>query len=215
MCLGCLYLGPRSDNKSRYLPLPYRRSWDSTWVLYACFISADCTLIALLVPSLLNHLTRCLAIPGHTKAPRLRLEDENPPMVDIFITCAGEDDNTIYQTVKAACASDYQLDAFRVIVLDDSNSSNLSSRLRQLARSRRNLYYSSRWRSKDDGFKAGNLNHGLDLTNSLKDGPAEFIAALDADMIPDPAWLRALIPHLLRDPDMALAQPPQVSSFVP
>lgn len=36
------------------------------------------------------------------------------------------------------------------------------------------------------------------------------MAALDADMIPDPKWLRALIPHLLKDENLALAQPTQV-----
>lgn len=38
----------------------------------------------------------------------------------------------------------------------------------------------------------------------------EYVAGLDADMIPEPHWLRTILPHLIRDPSMALACPPQV-----
>ena len=135
------------------------------------------------------------------------------PRVDVLITCAGEDDEIVFKTVEGACASDYPQDAFRVIVLDDGGSSKLSARIDELAKSRPNLHYSSRPKDKKHGFKAGNLNHGLDLLTSLPGGPAEYIAALDADMIPDPEWLRALVPHLLPDPKIALAQPPQVRTL--
>ena len=167
------------------------------------------------MPGLLNHLLRCLAVHGRTRAGRLRLEDENPPRVDVFITCAGEDHDTVYNTVEAACASDYPSQCFRVIVLDDSGSTELSNSVKELAKTRPNLYYSARIKGKDHHFKAGNLNHGLDFVKSLPGGAAGYVAALDADMIPDPAWLRALMPHLLQNPKLALAQPPQVRSSAP
>lgn len=166
------------------------------------------------VPSLFNHVLRCLSFPGRSKARRLRLQGEKPPRVDVLITCAGEENDTIFKTVEAACASEYPVDAFRVVVLDDGGSSKLSEFVGDLAKSRRNLHYSARPRDKKQGFKAGNLNHGLDLVKSLPGGPAEYVAALDADMIPDPEWLRALVPHLLQNPKIALAQPPQVRNFV-
>lgn len=45
--------------------------------------------------------------------------------------------------------------------------------------------------------------------------PSEFIAGLDADMIPSPHWLRTMLPHLLCDPDVALACPPQTFYDIP
>lgn len=135
-------------------------------------------------------------------------------MVDVFITCAGEDTDTILNTTKAACASDYPSDRFRVIVLDDAGSAEVSSAVKSLRKTRNNVYYTARIKGKDHQFKAGNLNHGYDFVKTLPGGPADFIAGLDADMIADPAWLRALLPQLLADPNVALAQCPQVSPAV-
>lgn len=39
---------------------------------------------------------------------------------------------------------------------------------------------------------------------------SEYVAALDADMIPEPDWLRVLLPHIEEDPLCALTSPPQV-----
>lgn len=130
-------------------------------------------------------------------------------MVDIFVTCAGEDIDTVQNTAAAACAIDYPAHCFRVIVLDDGGSTELSDSIRKLSEIRHNLYYTARVKGKVHHFKAGNLNYGLRYVETLPGGPAEYIAALDADMIPDPQWLRALLPHMLRNPKLALAQPPQ------
>ncbi|TQS31669.1 hypothetical protein Golomagni_08040, partial [Golovinomyces magnicellulatus] len=59
-------------------------------------------------------------------------------------------------------------------------------------------------------FKAGNLNYGLDMVHNLPGGAGTYMAALDADMIPERDWLRAILPHLLIDDKMALACPPQL-----
>ncbi|KAL8787260.1 MAG: hypothetical protein Q9213_002308 [Squamulea squamosa] len=85
----------------------------------------------------------------------------------------------------------------------------LSRSIRKLSEDEHNLHYTARVKGKEHHFKAGNLNHGLKYVQSLPGGPAEYVAALDADMIPDPQWLRALLPHMLRNPNLALAQPPQ------
>ena len=75
-----------------------------------------------------------------------------------------------------------------------------------------NLWY--RARTKIPGvphhFKAGNLNYGLDEVHNMPGGAARFMAALDADMIPERHWLRALMPHLLIDDKCAMSCPPQV-----
>lgn len=41
------------------------------------------------------------------------------------------------------------------------------------------------------------------------------MAVLDVDMIPSPRWLRALIPHLLLDPKVAMVNPPQRHYNIP
>ena len=164
-----------------------------------------------LVPGLLNHLLRCLAFHGHDKAPHLRILDkEGLPRVDVFITCAGEEPEMVENVAAAACAIDYPSEYFRVLVLDDGGSKELSKLIDKLSRTRENLFYTARVKGENHHFKAGNLNHGVKYVESLPKGAAEYIAALDADMIPDPQWLRALLPHMLKDPKLSLAQPPQV-----
>lgn len=160
---------------------------------------------------MLNHFLRCLAVGGGSKAQHLRLLDNDPPRVDIFITCAGEDVETVMHTVEAACAINYPANRFRVLVLDDAGSEDLAGAVKELRETRDNLYYTARMKGKDHHFKAGNLNHGFEYVKSLPGGASDFIAALDADMIADPQWLRALMPHLLQNNKLALAQPPQVS----
>ncbi len=59
-------------------------------------------------------------------------------------------------------------------------------------------------------FKAGNLTGGTDFVTKIQDKEGEFIAALDADMIPERDWLRAIMAHMVIDDRMALVCPPQV-----
>lgn len=139
----------------------------------------------------------------------LRLRGEEVPTVDVFIPCCGEAVNLILDTVRAACAVDYPSNRFRVVVLDDGSSSKLENEISQLQRRHPNLYYTTR-PNKSTGFeKASNLNYGLNYVNTLQGGPSEYVAVLDADMIAEPDWLRALLPHLLQDPKLALTNPPQ------
>lgn len=44
---------------------------------------------------------------------------------------------------------------------------------------------------------------------------SEYVAGLDADMIAEPHWLRTILPHLIEDPKVAMACPPQVSEALP
>ncbi|EHY56623.1 hypothetical protein HRR83_002294 [Exophiala dermatitidis] len=149
--------------------------------------------------------------------PKLRLIGNDVPKVDVFITCCGEDDDVILDTVRAALDLDYPADRFRVILLDDGKSDVLKTSLEDMRETFPNLYY--RRRPKFPGvphhFKAGNLNYGLDEVHNLPGGASEFMAALDADMIPEQHWLRAVMPHLLLDPKVALACPPQLFYNVP
>lgn len=151
------------------------------------------------------------------KRPKLRLRGENVPTVDVFVTCCGEDMEILLDTVRAACDVDYPPDRFRVLVLDDGESAELRSAVTKLQQQQRyhNLHYAARIKIKGlpHHFKAGNLNYGLSYVHALDGGPGEYVAALDADMIPERDWLRAIMAHLVHDPSLAMACPPQVSPF--
>ena len=149
--------------------------------------------------------------------PKLRLIGNDVPTVDVLITCCGEDDDLIMDTVRAACDLDYPDDRFRVILLDDGKSAPLERACEDLKDIYSNIFYKAR--AKIPGvphhFKAGNLNYGLDEVHNMPGGAGEFMAALDADMIPEQHWLRAVLPHMLLDPKMGLACPPQLFYNVP
>lgn len=156
----------------------------------------------------LNALFPVFIVPNQKARPRMRLEGDKAPNVVVMIPCCGEMPKILLNTIRAAAAQDYPTSQFRVYVLDDGNDPLLKrgveeiqfelgdSRLRYLCR-RSNSF-----------FKAGNLEFGI--KEVVKEDAPEFIASLDADMIPDKQWLRRVIPHLLLDSRVGLACPPQV-----
>lgn len=138
---------------------------------------------------------------------QIRLVGPIVPRVDIIITVCKEELSIVSDTILATMAVDYPRDRFRVIVSDDGDSTELRSWIAKLDND--GLYYTSR--VERSGFKGGNLNHAVDIAKKLPSGPAKFIAALDADMIPEKRWLRSLAGHLLLDDKMGLVCPTQVS----
>jgi cellulose synthase/poly-beta-1,6-N-acetylglucosamine synthase-like glycosyltransferase len=167
--------------------------------------------VAVAIPSLMHNLWTMWAMKKRHR-PKLRLVSDDVPSVDVFVTCCGEEDEVVLDTVRGACDVDYPRDRFRVIVLDDGKSASLEVAVNALDLTYRNVFYMAR--TKIPGvphhFKAGNLNYGLEMTHQLPGGAGQFMAALDADMIPERDWLRAIMPHLLIDDKMALACPPQL-----
>lgn len=202
----CLYLG--------YLALRIacviwaQNAQGTTYAAAWAFIAVE---IAVAIPPLLHNGWTLMAMKKRYR-PKLRLRGYEVPTVDVFVTCCGEDDDLVMDTVRGACDVDYPYDKFRVIVLDDGQSEGLEAAICRLAMSCPNVYYMAREKipGKPHHFKAGNLNYGLEQTRLLPGGAGQFMAALDADMIPERDWLRGLLPHLLVDPKMALACPPQL-----
>lgn len=109
----------------------------------------------------------------------------------------------------ANCALDYPKGSFRVVVLDDSASKSLASTMSAIFNSDDNVYYTTRKERISIHSKAGNLSWGLKYTTLELGGVSEFLAVLDADMIPTSDWLRMLLPHLLESPNTAMVSPPQ------
>ncbi|ENH65146.1 Cellulose synthase catalytic subunit [UDP-forming] [Fusarium oxysporum f. sp. cubense race 1] len=181
---------------------------DTTYAGAWIFIGVE---IATAIPSLMHNTWTMWSMKKRNR-PKLRLTGNDVPTVDAFITCCGEDDDLVMDTVRAACDLDYPRDRYRVILLDDGKSSGLEEACAKLSMTYPNLYYMARVKipGQPHHFKAGNLNYGLDEVHKLPGGAGQFMAALDADMIPERDWLRAILPHMLIDPKMALACPPQL-----
>lgn len=143
---------------------------------------------------------------------KLRIVGNDTPAVDVFITCCGEDNQLVLDTVLAAAAQDWPVTRFRVVVLDDKHDVELERQVGEIHARAPHVFYAARTKiaGVPHHFKAGNLNHGLEFVKQLNGGAGEFMAALDADMIPEPDWLRAVIAHLVVDSQLAMSCPPQV-----
>lgn len=135
------------------------------------------------------------------------VEDCDWPLVDIFIPYCGEGDEMVLNTAKAACACDYPSNLLRAIILDDSHSSKLARKVEKIKSQWPNILYASRNIDVKTHSKASNLNFGIRYLETLERSKAPYVAVLDADMIPEPAWLRCVLPPLLDNPDAGLACP--------
>jgi cellulose synthase/poly-beta-1,6-N-acetylglucosamine synthase-like glycosyltransferase len=168
----------------------------------------------MLVPSIIMNAIK--AAKSFGRWPRkLRLEGDDVPGVDVVITVCNESVSILYDTVMAALAVDYPKDRFRVIVSDDGNCPQLATMIGELRSQGHRVFYTARVKEGASGYKAANLNHALAFAGTLPGGPADFIANLDADMIPEKRWLRSVMAHLVRDKKCGLACPPQVGRFPP
>ncbi|ETI20843.1 hypothetical protein G647_07186 [Cladophialophora carrionii CBS 160.54] len=191
-----------------YCTLATQRARDKIYPMAWVFIIAE-TFVAF--PQLFYAFYSFLALRSR-KRPKLRLRGNAVPTVDVFVTCCKEDIDVILDTVRAACVIDYPRDRFRVVVCDDGGSEELRKAVGMLQTCYTNLLYWARVKvkGKPHHFKAGNLIAATDMVATLPEGPGEFIAALDADMIPEPEWLRTLMAHLVIDDQMSLVCPPQL-----
>ncbi|EON68177.1 hypothetical protein W97_07326 [Coniosporium apollinis CBS 100218] len=196
-----------------YYTLAAQREYHKVYVMAWLFIAAEA---ALAVPAALHNTYALLAVKGRRR-PKLRLRGDIAPTVDVFITCCKEDVDVVLDTVRAACAVDYPQDRFRVVVCDDGADQELKKAVLDLSDDYPNLFYHARVKVKGvpHHYKAGNLIGGTGFVTTLRAGPAEYIAALDADMIPEPEWLRAIMAHMVIDPRMSLVCPPQLFYNVP
>lgn len=122
-------------------------------------------------------------------------------------------------TVAAAAIQRYPPKQFQVFVLDDAADAGLQKAIDDFntsGRKRRpefqDVVYFTRQKPTDQRhyYKSGNLRAGLEFTASHY-GASEYFAALDADMISEPDWLARTVPHLIKDKDVALVSPPQIS----
>ncbi|KAK8211067.1 nucleotide-diphospho-sugar transferase [Phyllosticta capitalensis] len=193
--------------------LEAQQKFGRVYVMAWFFIAAE---IMVVVPGMFHHIYSLLSFKNR-KRQKLRLYGEAAPTIDVMITTCKEDVDVVLDTVRAACNVDYPRERFRVVILDDGGDQELKKAITEMGMDYPNVHYFARVKTPGvpHHAKAGNLIAGTEFVTTLPGGAGEFIAALDADMIPEPEWLRALIGHLLLDPDVALACPPQMFYNVP
>lgn len=152
---------------------------------------------------------------GEHPRPSLWLKGRKAPRVDALITCCGEGVDVVANTILAAASQDYPEGRLRVFVLDDGASEELRSAVEAIDKEgMAQVKYLSRTvkEGQRSYFKAGNLKFGIE--ESKRGGGAEFVAGLDADMIPESGWLRKMVPHLEVDEGVGIACPPQVNTYI-
>ncbi|EPS25706.1 putative cellulose synthase [Penicillium oxalicum 114-2] len=179
--------------------------------------------VMFLVEAMFIHLSRkdqslviaAFRVNRNGQRKRLRLQGKKDlPRVDVLLPCCGEDVEVIMTTVRAACALDYPISCFRVLVLDDGGSAALKEAVSKLQSQWSHVSYHSRGRQSGMVFaKSGNLNYAL--TTLQRETPPDFCAVLDADSVPTPDFLRATLPHLLQCDDAALISTRQYFSNLP
>ena len=189
-----------------------------TWLVWIAFLSE----LFLNIPEVTTACTIILALfSGKAERPRpdYRLCGPAAPSVDIMITCCGEPVNIIINTVLAAAAQEYPPHSFRIFVLDDAHDAELRHAVdmlqlrRDKAVSPSIIYLSRTVKSGEQShFKSGNLRSGIEESRRMEPG-SELLAGLDADMIPEPDWLRRMVPHLLLRDEVAMACGPQVRTL--
>lgn len=142
----------------------------------------------------------------------LRIIGDDVPRVDVFITCCGEDVDIIQDATRATYALDHPTVMLRVFVLGGGASTTLRNIISSMQLVHSNLHYTTRKKPEIPDYKVGNLNHVL-LYSRAVGNSAESVAGLDTDVIVDSSWLRATVPHLLRDPKLAMIGPPKVTDL--
>ncbi|EXJ89015.1 hypothetical protein A1O3_02079 [Capronia epimyces CBS 606.96] len=132
--------------------------------------------------------------------PTYRILGDFVPGVDLIIVACGEPNDIVLDTVKAACQVDWPVAKLRIVLADDGDDEELREDVKDLRKQHPNLHYFARYKPHGvhHGYKAGNLNATLAYIDTLPGGQHEFMAVLDADMIPESCILRALVPHALQ-----------------
>ncbi|HEX2621843.1 MAG TPA: glycosyltransferase, partial [Phototrophicaceae bacterium] len=107
----------------------------------------------------------------------------------------------VQQLLDAVAELDYPSELLTIQVLDDSTDNTadiVATRVKQLQH--RGIKIEHVRREKREGFKAGAMAYGLNLTD------AEFIAIFDADFVPPSDFLRKTVPHFMSQPRLGIIQ---------
>jgi cellulose synthase (UDP-forming) len=126
-------------------------------------------------------------------------DDSFAPPVDIFITVAGEPEELVRETVRAAKRMDYP--AFEIHVLNDGYVAKKDN-WRDIEALAASEGVHCITRTVPGGAKAGNINNALRLTDN------SYVAIFDADHVPHHDFLRKTVGYFA-DPEVGFVQTPQ------
>ncbi len=132
------------------------------------------------------------------EASRLAAAMTDHPMVDVFVPTYNEAEAILERTIAGARQMTYP--RFRIWLLDDGKRESMRVLAGQMG-----VGYLAR--PDNAHAKAGNMNHALAHVMALDERPA-YIAILDADFVPTPAFLSRTVPFF-GDPGIGLVQTPQ------
>jgi cellulose synthase/poly-beta-1,6-N-acetylglucosamine synthase-like glycosyltransferase len=132
-------------------------------------------------------------------APPTPPEPTSWPLVTVQLPVYNEL-NVVARIIDAAAALDYPPDRLRIQVLDDSTDESVAVAAARVAHHQaQGLRITHVRRPTRQGYKAGALAHGLAETDG------EFIAIFDADFIPEPDFLRRVLPYFT-SPEIGMVQ---------
>lgn len=107
----------------------------------------------------------------------------------------------VERLIDAVAESDYPKDKLEIQVLDDSTDETVELASARVAYwQSRGLQIEHTTRDVREGYKAGALAHGL------RNAKGEFIAIFDADFLPQPDFLRRMIPAIVADASLGMVQ---------
>ena len=170
---------------ARYLWWLFSPERPSHAVLYALLVGAECF-------NLFQAIGFWWTV-SHIKARPARYPTLNPVAVDVFIPTFNEPLDVVEPTVRAAVA--LRGADVRVALLDDGGREEMVDLAQRYS-------VSCIQRPRHEGAKAGNINWALERTD------APFVAILDCDHVPDPAFLERCLSEF-DAPDVAFVQTPQ------
>ncbi len=172
------------------------------FICIACFFPiGNPILFGVLIVAEVFHLWQALGYV-HSVWPRRRLHRFNrqfQPPVAVYITVTGEPADIVEATVRGVLAMDYP--EAHVYILNDGLVAGREN-WREAEAIAEQYGIRCLTRTVPGGAKAGNINHALSQTDE------PFIAVFDADHIPKPHFLRAMMGYFV-DPQVGFVQSPQ------
>jgi cellulose synthase/poly-beta-1,6-N-acetylglucosamine synthase-like glycosyltransferase len=134
------------------------------------------------------------------ETPRPTVAEDEWPTVVVQLPVYNER-HVVERLVRAASALNYPRDRLTIQLLDDSTDDTSVAAGAAVERARRaGLSIVHLRRGGRAGYKAGALVYGLERTD------AEFVAVFDADFVPQPDFLRLVIPYFMDDDRLGLVQ---------
>lgn len=127
------------------------------------------------------------------------LDDINVPRVTIQLPVYNER-YVVERLINSVVQFNYPIEQMEVQVLDDSTDETteiIKARVKELRAEGFDIIHVRR--DNREGFKAGALQHGLQIAKG------EFLAIFDADFLPDPDFLSQTIPHF-NAPEIGMVQ---------